>query len=87
MMSISSSVPNARSPPVPPQRPVLVQSLRRRLWKALHEEDAETALRAYTASKEDYLLWLEEERLEQERKILADEEEREQKKKVSFLCL
>jgi uncharacterized damage-inducible protein DinB len=53
----------------------------------LHEEDAETALRAYTASKEDYLLWLEEERLEQERKILADEEEREQKKKVSFLCL
>jgi hypothetical protein len=64
---------------------VFVRSLRRRLWKALQEEDAETALRAYTASKDEYLVWLEEERLERERRVLAEEEERHEKKKVRFL--
>ena len=74
------------TPSVPPPRPEFVRSLRRRLWKALQEEDAETALRAYTASKEEYLVWLEEERLERERRVLVEEEERHEKKKVRCLC-
>ena len=43
-----------------------VRSLRRRMWKAFQKDDAETALRAYQASYEDFQRWIEEDQREKE---------------------
>jgi hypothetical protein len=48
-------------------RSVLERSLRRRLWKAIQEEDAITAMSVYTATKVDYETWLEKELCEEYR--------------------
>ncbi|KAG7345581.1 IBR/half ring-finger domain containing protein [Nitzschia inconspicua] len=40
---------------------VIVRSLRRRLWKAIQEDDKETALRTYQATLFDFRQWLQEE--------------------------
>ena len=40
---------------------IVVRSLRRRLWKAFVDEDHETALRAYQATFQDFLQWIQEE--------------------------
>lgn len=42
----------------------VIRSLRRRLWKAFQEDDAEVALRAYQATTHDLERWLEEEDVE-----------------------
>jgi hypothetical protein len=70
----------------------VIRSLRRRLWKAFQEDDGETALRAYQASREEFLQWLQEEEEERQKA-----EEREQTalleavktmgSKVGGLCL
>ena len=59
-----------------------VRSLRRRLWKALQEENTESALRAYTATQQDLDDWQEEERCDEERKQQQVEEARLEKKQV-----
>lgn len=69
-------------PPSPTSREVMVRSLRRRLWKALLEEDVDTAVRAYTATRKDYLDWLEQERLVEERKRQTEEKAREKAMQV-----
>ena len=43
-----------------------VRNLRRRMWKAFQQDDAETALRAYQASHIDLQSWIEEEQREKE---------------------
>jgi hypothetical protein len=48
-------------------RSVLERSLRRRLWKALQEEDSAMAMRVYTATKIEYETWLEKEICEEYR--------------------
>ena len=68
---------------VPLSRCVLVRSLRRRLWKALQEEDVVTAKRAYLATKGDYELWLDEERCEEETARSKVEMMKEKKQQVS----
>ena len=67
----------------PSSRSVLVRSLRRRLWKALQEEDAVTAMRAYLATKGDYEVWLEEERCEEVTARSKEESLKEKKQQVS----
>ena len=59
-----------------------VRSLRRRLWKALQEENIESALRAYTATQQDLDDWQEEERCNDERKQQQDKEARLETKQV-----
>jgi hypothetical protein len=39
----------------------VVRSLRRRLWRAFQQDDAETALRAYRATFGEFQKWTEEE--------------------------
>jgi hypothetical protein len=46
----------------------VIRSLRRRLWKACQEDDIETAIRAYQATRKDFQRWLVEEEQEQKRK-------------------
>jgi uncharacterized protein YeeX (DUF496 family) len=65
-----------------PSRSIMVRSLRRRLWKALQEEDVTTAIRAYTTSREDYERWLDEEIADEERLRKQREEMKEKKLKV-----
>jgi len=65
-----------------PSRSVMVRSLRRRLWKALQEEDVATATRAYTATKTDYERWLDEELVEEELLRKIKEETKDIKQKV-----
>ena len=60
----------------------MVRSLRRRLWKALQEEDVVTAMRAYTATKCDYDRWLDEELFDQERPRVGEGEREDQIQKV-----
>jgi hypothetical protein len=67
----------------PSSRSVLVRSLRRRLWKALQEEDVPTAMRAYLATKRDYELWLDEEICEEETARSKQEMMKETKLQVS----
>ena len=55
-----------------------VRSLRRRLWRAFQNEDAATALRAYTATARDLQSWIREE-IEQAKE---NEERRLQEEKV-----
>lgn len=57
----------------------MVRSLRRRLWKALQEEDVDTAVRAYTSTKTDYEQWIDEEIYEENR---LQEEKNLQRQKV-----
>lgn len=64
-----------------PSRSVMVRSLRRRLWKALQEEDVATATRAYTATKTDYERWLDEELVEEELLRKRKEEKKDIKQK------
>jgi len=58
-----------------------VRSLRRRLWKAFQDEDVTTAIRAYTATLEDYHEWFQEEALQAEQKRQLEEEARLLEKK------
>lgn len=71
-----------RHPIAMQKRSTTVRSLRRRLWKALQDEDIETALRAYTASKRDFQAWEEEETLEEERRLQWEEDERQVNKQL-----
>ena len=64
------------------QQSETVRSLRRRLWKALQEENIESALRAYTATQQDLDDWQEEERCNDERKQQQDKEARLETKQV-----
>ena len=65
---------------------VVIRSLRRRLWKAFQEEDVKTAKRAYQASRIDFERWIQEERIERDRK---EEKARLEALKVSLgmLCI
>jgi ankyrin repeat protein len=54
-----------------------VRSLRRRLWRALQDEDVDTAIRAYTATRADFEAWLVEEELQRE-----EERQREEKARI-----
>lgn len=47
----------------------VIRSLRRRLWKAFQEDNVESALRAYQATREDFEQWLDEEQVEREHQI------------------
>lgn len=47
-------------------RSIAIRSLRRRLWRALQEENVDTAIRAYTATRADYQAWIMEEKQAQE---------------------
>jgi len=47
----------------------VIRSLRRRLWKAFQEENAETALRAYQATREEFEKWLDEEQMERDHQL------------------
>jgi hypothetical protein len=49
----------------------VVRSLRRRLWRAFQQDDAETALRAYQATFGEFQKWIEE---EEDEKLRAEEE-------------
>ena len=68
---------------IKPSRSVMVRSLRRRLWKALQEEDVATAVRAYTATKSDYDQWLDEELFDQEGPRSGDVDKKDPNQKVS----
>ena len=61
----------------------MVRSLRRRLWKALQEEDVGTAMRAYTATKSDYEKWLDEELFDKEHPRVGEGDKKDQNQKVS----
>ena len=65
---MSSNDPLDRSPAEVTPDSFMVRSLRRRLWKALQEEDVHTAKRAYEASRRDFETWLLEEEEERHRK-------------------
>jgi hypothetical protein len=80
---LKASKPTVEEPPPPPSRSVMVRSLRRRLWKALQEEDVQTAMRAYTATKVDYERWIDQELAEEEQLRKSEEEKKGQKQKVS----
>lgn len=73
-MSESSTVVTSGQP-VPALR-----SLRRRLWQALKDEDAATAIRAYTCSKADFEKWLAEEAAEEAQRLERIEEARQREK-------
>ncbi|KAI2500354.1 hypothetical protein MHU86_14097 [Fragilaria crotonensis] len=70
--------PQSVTAEIKPSRSVMVRSLRRRLWKALQEEDVGTAMRAYTATKSDYDRWLDEELFHQERPRVGEGESKDQ---------
>lgn len=70
--------PQSVTAEIKPSRSVMVRSLRRRLWKALQEEDVGTAMRAYTATKSDYDRWLDEELFDQERPRVGEGESKDQ---------
>lgn len=74
--------PQSVAAEIKPSRSVMVRSLRRRLWKALQEEDVGTAMRAYTATKSDYDRWLDEELFDQERPRVGEGESKDQIQKV-----
>jgi hypothetical protein len=71
-MPLSTELLNAVPPPEVLTYDFVIRSLRRRLWKAFQEDDGETALRAYQASREDFEQWLQEE--EQLRKLAAQDQ-------------
>lgn len=81
VITSAKSAAEQQAPP-PPSRSVMVRSLRRRLWKALQEEDVQTAMRAYTATKVDYERWIDEELAEEERTRKREAEKKDQKYKV-----
>ena len=54
-------------------RSIAIRSLRRRLWRALQQEDVNTAIRAYTATRADYEAWI----LEEQQVQMAQEKQRE----------
>ena len=64
----------SRAPAIDPEpvetlsRAHVIRSLRRRLWKACQEDDIETAIRAYQATRKDFEQWIVEEEQEQKRK-------------------
>jgi hypothetical protein len=84
---LKASKPAIEEPPPPPSRSVMVRSLRRRLWKALQEEDVQTAMRAYTATKLDYEHWIDEELAGEEQLRKSEEEKKDRKQKVSLRLL
>lgn len=66
-------------------RPVMVRSLRRRLWKAIQEEDVETAMRTYTVTLSEYGKWIREEADEEELLQKVAEQRKSQALKVRVL--
>jgi hypothetical protein len=83
MKKPQKSLPRYERSECPTSRCVLVRSLRRRLWKALQEEDVATAMRAYLVTKSDYELWLEEEICEEDAARSKQEMMKEKKQQVS----
>ena len=74
--------------PLPLQsRAVMVRSLRRRLWRALQQQDVKTAVRAYTATRVDYLEWLAEERAAAEEQRKLREAAKEKAMQVSSILV
>ena len=67
IFNIPTNIMQERNDESARHRSVLERSLRRRLWRALQEEDAKTAMRVYTATKVDYETWLEKELCEEYR--------------------
>lgn len=55
-------------------RSIAIRSLRRRLWRALQQEDVDTAIRCYTSTRADYNAWI----LEEERELQLQQEHDEQ---------
>ena len=47
------------------RREIAIRSLRRRLWRAFQQEDEATAIRAYTATRADYVAWIQQEEEEE----------------------
>ena len=68
--STTNDLGNAAPPPDVLTYDFVVRSLRRRLWRAFQNDDAETALRAYQASKEEFQKWLQEEQELQTQRLL-----------------
>ena len=64
----------------------MVRSLRRRLWKAIQKEDAQTAIRVYMATKSDYEQWLDDELFDRESMAVIEAKTNGHKEMVRYLC-
>jgi len=82
-MSMESQIPNGESPNLDDsKRQCVIRSLRRRLWRAFQQDDAEAALKAYEATYADFDKMISAEEAEKE-KIETESESNSKSPSVS----